>query len=202
MNVPERNCAFVVVGRPLEQHRADALGDAAAHLAVDDRRVDERAAVLDDDVALDRARCPVSTSTSTIAQWVPPDQPPLPPSNSRVHLELGSSVARGGDVGQRRSRSPGRRARRPCRRRSRGRSGLASSRSRTTRRGSGPSARERCAAWRRRPSSPPGCHRSIPKGRCRCRRRRPGPARTAHRARRPRSGRTSSRGSARAASGR
>ena len=55
MNVADRNCAVVVVGRPLEQHRADALGDAAPDLALDDGRVDQRAAVLDHDVALDLA---------------------------------------------------------------------------------------------------------------------------------------------------
>src|SRR5439155_14715472 len=44
---------LVVVGRPLEQHRADALRNAAAHLALDDRRVDEPPAVLYDDPTLD-----------------------------------------------------------------------------------------------------------------------------------------------------
>ena len=38
MNVPDEELRLVVVRRPLEQHRADALGDAAAHLALDDRR--------------------------------------------------------------------------------------------------------------------------------------------------------------------
>ena len=42
-----------VVGGPLEQHGADALRDAAADLALDDRGVDERAAVLGRDVPLD-----------------------------------------------------------------------------------------------------------------------------------------------------
>ena len=54
--MPGEELRVLVVGRPLEQHRADALRDAAAHLAFDDRGVDERTAVLDDDVALDRRR--------------------------------------------------------------------------------------------------------------------------------------------------
>src|SRR5437764_4806706 len=44
---------LIVVGGALEQHRADALRDAAAHLALDDRRVDELPAVLYDDPTLD-----------------------------------------------------------------------------------------------------------------------------------------------------
>src|SRR4051794_18691423 len=50
---PREELRLVVVGRPLEQHRADALRDAAAYLALDDRRVDELPAVLDDDPTLD-----------------------------------------------------------------------------------------------------------------------------------------------------
>ena len=45
--------AVVVVGRVLQQHGADALGDPAADLALDDRRVHGDATVLDHDVALD-----------------------------------------------------------------------------------------------------------------------------------------------------
>ena len=45
--------AGVVVDEVLEQHAADALHDAAEDLALDDRRVDHRAAVLRDDVAQD-----------------------------------------------------------------------------------------------------------------------------------------------------
>ncbi len=44
----------VVVRGALEQDSTDALRDTAAHLALDDRGVDQRTAVLDDDVALDR----------------------------------------------------------------------------------------------------------------------------------------------------
>ena len=40
----------LVVRRLLVQHRTDALRHAATDLAVDDRRVDDRAAVLDDEV--------------------------------------------------------------------------------------------------------------------------------------------------------
>ena len=43
----------VPVRRVLEQHRADRLRDAAADLALDDRRVDRQPAVLDDHVAVD-----------------------------------------------------------------------------------------------------------------------------------------------------
>src|SRR5437016_5998568 len=45
--------AVVVVGHPLEQRTAEALGDCAPNLAVDDRRVDDRPAVLDRDHPLD-----------------------------------------------------------------------------------------------------------------------------------------------------
>src|SRR5580704_1672711 len=44
--------AVLVVGRSLKQHGADALRDTAADLALDDRGVDERAAVLGRDVPL------------------------------------------------------------------------------------------------------------------------------------------------------
>ena len=50
---PREELAVVAVGRLLEQHGADRLGDAAADLALDDRRVDGQAAVLDHHVALD-----------------------------------------------------------------------------------------------------------------------------------------------------
>ncbi len=43
----------LVVGGPLQQHGADALGDPAADLALDDGGVDELAAVLGDHVAQD-----------------------------------------------------------------------------------------------------------------------------------------------------
>ena len=45
--------AVVVVRGALEQHTADALRDAAGDLALDDRRVDQRAAVLHHEVAVD-----------------------------------------------------------------------------------------------------------------------------------------------------
>src|SRR3954469_14059724 len=44
---------LVVIGRPLEQHGADALRDATTHLALDDRGIDEPPAVLYDDPTLD-----------------------------------------------------------------------------------------------------------------------------------------------------
>ena len=53
MKVAGQELSVVAVGRVLEQHRADALGHAAAHLALDDRGVDEHAAVLDHHVAVD-----------------------------------------------------------------------------------------------------------------------------------------------------
>ena len=46
--------ALLGVDDLLVERRGDALGDAAAHLALHDRRVDHHAAVLHDDVALDR----------------------------------------------------------------------------------------------------------------------------------------------------
>jgi len=45
--------AVLVVGRALEQRRADALGDAAVDLPLDDERVDDLPAVVDADVLLD-----------------------------------------------------------------------------------------------------------------------------------------------------
>src|SRR6185369_16390338 len=44
--------AVLAVRRPLQEHRADALRDAAPDLALDDGGIDERAAVLDGDVPL------------------------------------------------------------------------------------------------------------------------------------------------------
>ena len=44
----------LVVRGPLEQNGADALRNSAAHLPFDDRGIDERTAVFDDDVPLDR----------------------------------------------------------------------------------------------------------------------------------------------------
>src|SRR5262249_56961607 len=43
-----------VIRRPFEQHRADALRDSAADLTIDDGGVDERTAILGDDVPLHR----------------------------------------------------------------------------------------------------------------------------------------------------
>ena len=48
--------AVVVVDVAFVEHRGDPLRDAAADLAVDDRRIDDLAAVLDDEVARDRDR--------------------------------------------------------------------------------------------------------------------------------------------------
>src|SRR5579859_6900999 len=48
--------ALLVVGRVLEQHAPDALGDAASDLAFDDGWVDDPPAVLDHDVAQDLHR--------------------------------------------------------------------------------------------------------------------------------------------------
>ena len=53
MNVPGLELRLVVVDRLLVEHRADALHDAARDLPVDHRGVDELAAVLDRDVAVD-----------------------------------------------------------------------------------------------------------------------------------------------------
>ena len=45
--------AFLVVDRAFQQRLADALGDAAVHLALDDHRIDERAEVVDRGPAVD-----------------------------------------------------------------------------------------------------------------------------------------------------
>ena len=61
--------AVVVVEVALVEDGRDALRDAAADLAVDDGRVDQLAAVLDDEVP-GMETAPVSTSTSTKQQCV------------------------------------------------------------------------------------------------------------------------------------
>ena len=65
--------ALVAVDRALPERLADALGDAAVELAVDDHRVDLLADVIDGDVA-DQVDAPVSSSISTIAMCVPNGQ--------------------------------------------------------------------------------------------------------------------------------
>ena len=70
MNVVGERVAVVVVGEVLEQRAADALHDAARDLALDDVRVDHRAAVLADDVAQQRRPARSSTSTSHVHTWV------------------------------------------------------------------------------------------------------------------------------------
>ena len=62
--------ARLVVGHPLVERATDALGDAAVDLALDDHRVDHRAAVVDDAVAQDRISA-VTGSVSTIAACMP-----------------------------------------------------------------------------------------------------------------------------------
>ena len=55
MKLPVTSCAAVaVVDRVLVERLADALRDAAVHLAVDDHRVEHLPEIVDHDVAVDR----------------------------------------------------------------------------------------------------------------------------------------------------
>ena len=111
---------LVVVRRPLEQHRADALGDAAAHLALDDGGVDQRAAVLDDDVALDRHLTGLDVDLDDRAVGAArPAALAAVERTGRFERVVGRAAAATSAKRDRARRA--RPARRPCRRRSRGR---------------------------------------------------------------------------------
>ena len=58
--------AVLVVDHAFEERGADAVGEAAAHLALRDERIEEAARVVHGDV-LENADRPVSRSTSTTA---------------------------------------------------------------------------------------------------------------------------------------
>ena len=64
MNDPPRQLPLLVERDHLHQRHADAVGQAAVHLALDDHRVDPGAAVVDGDEAR-TFTCPVPGSTST-----------------------------------------------------------------------------------------------------------------------------------------
>ena len=71
MNRAGQQLAVLVVDRVLQQRLADALGDAALHLALDDHRVDDAADVVDRDEVhhLDDAGVRVDLDLAT---WQPP----------------------------------------------------------------------------------------------------------------------------------
>ena len=72
--------AVVAVRGVLEQHRPDPLRHAAADLALDDRRVDGDAAVLDHDVALDLHDARSRRRPRRCSSGCRPTSPPSPPS--------------------------------------------------------------------------------------------------------------------------
>src|SRR5581483_8240917 len=102
--------ALVVVGRLLVEDGADALGDAAPDLAVDDGRVDDLAAVFDDDVAgdLHHSGLEVDLDDAGMGGLGPAALPAVedPPHPDGLSVtggapDIGTVVAGGGgDVGQ------------------------------------------------------------------------------------------------------
>ena len=68
MNEPLEAVALLVEGDVLHQRDADALGEAAVDLALDDHRVDAHAAVVDRDEAaqLDLARARVDVDDADV----------------------------------------------------------------------------------------------------------------------------------------
>ena len=122
MNVADWKLPSCVVGRPLEQHGADALRDAAPDLALDDRGVDERAAVLGRDVPLDRhdAGLDVDLDDGAVGAAGPAALAAVERGlDLEVGVDVGAELARRGLPGDLRrpgSRCRGRRAPGPCRR--------------------------------------------------------------------------------------
>ena len=99
--------AVGVVADLLVQRLADARRDAAVLLALDEQRVEDRAAVVDGDVAQRARTSPVSRSTSTTAMWAPNGNVASPWSNSpsardaSAVAELGGARRPGGELGPR-----------------------------------------------------------------------------------------------------
>ena len=82
--------AVAVVMRAFEQRLADALGDAAMHLAFDDHRIDELAEVVDRGPA-SIVTTPVSGSISTSQMWTPAGKVKLVGSQNAPSFRPGSS---------------------------------------------------------------------------------------------------------------
>src|SRR4051794_31069981 len=99
MNVPARNCAWSSLAER-SSSTAAALGDPAAHLTLDDRRVDELPAVLDDDPALDVdvTGLDVDLDDGAVRAARPAA---LPAVEHRRDLEVGIVLRRRRDLGER-----------------------------------------------------------------------------------------------------
>ena len=204
---PREDLPALVVDGLLEQRLRDRLRDPAVHLALDDHRVDDVAAVVDRRVALDRRPCPVVGVDLDLGDVRAEREREVGRVEERRRLEVrldagGHRVARPGGEGELldRLRALGRAldlplARPPTRGRRR------STRAGARRSGApcrAPSRTSRAAPCRRRPASASrrcrGRRATAP-----CRRGRPRPGRTGCRARSRRSATRTSRGPGRAA---